>query len=255
MILNPWGFDYMDSVAEKAVGPYLHPRTDLVCTNLGKEALPMPWPVPESRKLAVERAMKAQADGFDAIVIGCCADPFLSDIRQAVSIPVVGVTEAACATARSRGKITIMARRLSDSFRSLIPIQNAWERGWTDLATGYGLKPGEFSLRRVFVPGHPDPETLVDLTNRDQAKLRDLTVAGMSEALHAEGLEQTRAAIKEDGARAVYFACAFWSLPISELEKAGNAFGVPVINPLVSAVSYAEHLLLSGRPVQASALV
>jgi len=170
-------------------------------------------------------------------------------------IPVVGVTEAACATARSRGKITIMARRLSDSFRSLIPIQNAWERGWTDLATGYGLKPGEFSLRRVFVPGHPDPETLVDLTNRDQAKLRDLTVAGMSEALHAEGLEQTRAAIKEDGARAVYFACAFWSLPISELEKAGNAFGVPVINPLVSAVSYAEHLLLSGRPVQAAALV
>lgn len=245
MILNPWGFDYMDSVAERVVGPYLHAGTDVVCVNLGKEALPMPWPVPESRKLVVEKAMKAQADGFDAIVIGCCADPFLSDIRQAVSIPVVAVTESVCATARSRGKITIMARRLPDHFRSLIPIQNAWEKGWTDLATGYGLKPSEFSLRRVFVPNHPDPETLVDLTARDQAKLRDLTIAAMGEALHAEGLEQTRAAVKEDGAKAVYFACAFWSSPIAALEEAGNAFGVPVINPLVSAVSYAEHLLLS----------
>lgn len=245
MILSPWGADYMDSVAEEAVTSSLHERTEVVCTNLGKEASPLPWPMPESRELVVQRARKAQADGFDALVIGCCADPFLADVRAAVSIPVVGLTEAFCATARSRGKVALLIRGLSDAYLPLIPTQNNWKDGWGGRALAYGLKPEEFTVRRVFVPNHPDPETLMYLTSHHQEKLRDLTLSAMEEALHAEGLVQAKAAAEEGGAKAAYFACAFWSKPIHKLNKQAKDLGIAIINPLASAVSYVEHLLLS----------
>lgn len=245
MILNPWGVDYMDSLAEEVVAPYVHTRTEIVCTSLGADASPMPWPMAESRDLVVNKVIKAQADGFDAVIIGCCADPFLSDARQAVSIPVVGLTESFCMTARSRGKVALLIRGLSDAYLPLIPTQNSWKSGWSARALGYGLQPDDFTVRRVFVPDHPDPETLVDLTKRDQAQLRNLTVTAMGAALHKDGLEQTLAAAEEDGAKAVFFACAFWSQPIQALNQQAKAFRIPVINPLVSAVSYAEHLVLS----------
>jgi len=246
MVLNPWGADYMDSIAERVVGPYLHPATDLVCTSLGEGASPMPWPVPESRALVVDKARKSQEAGFDAIVIGCCADPFLADLRRALSIPVVGLTESFCMTAKSRGKVSVMVRGLSDSYRRFIATQDDWKNNWSDRVGSYGLTSHDFSVRRVFVPGHPDPEALVDLTSRDQRRLRDLTLAAMSEALLTTGLEQANAAAEEDGANAVFFACAFWGLPIHSLQESENPFRVPVVNPLVSGVSYAEHLLLSG---------
>ena len=245
LILNPWGAGYMDTVTEEVVAPYLHPDTDVVCTNLGPGASPMPWPVPESRPLAVERAMQAQADGFDAIVIGCCADPFLLDIRKAVSIPVVGVTESVASTARNRGKVAVLTRQLEDAYQRLIPSQAEWELVWSRRLTSYRLQPEEFCLGQVFVPKHPDPDTLLDLTARDPARLRDLTIGAMDEALHSQGLEQARAVAKAAGATAVFFGCAFWSKPIAALGEAAAAFGIPVINPLVSATSYAEHLLLS----------
>ncbi|KWF20564.1 hypothetical protein WT56_29780 [Burkholderia pseudomultivorans] len=245
MILNPWGADYMDKAAEDVVAPYLNARTDLVCNSLGSDASPMPWPVQSSLELVVDKARKAQVAGFDAIVIGCCADPFLADVRRAVSIPVVGLTESFCVTAHNRGKVTLMIRGLADAYLPLIPTQNDWKNNWSARALGYGLRPDQFSVRRVFVPGHPDPETLADLTARDQAKLRDLTVAAMNDALHADGLEQTLAAAEADGAKAVYFACAFWGGPIRDLGEKAKAFGISVVNPLVSGVSYAEHLLLS----------
>lgn len=246
MVLNPWGADYMDAVAEKVVGPYLHPATDLVCTSLGADASPMPWPVPESRDLVIEKARKAEAAGFDAIVVGCCADPFLADLRQVLTIPVVGLTESFCRTAKSRGKVSILVRGLSDAYRKFIATQDDWKNNWTGRVGSYGLSNDDFSVRRVYVSDHPTPEALVDLTARDPGRLRELTLMAMNDALLTAGLEQANAAAAEDGAKAVFFACAFWSLPIHSLGEGENPFRVSVVNPLVSGVSYAEHLLLSG---------
>lgn len=245
MVLNPWGADYMDKIAEEVVAPHVHASTEVVCTSLGDQASPLPWPVPSSRDIVLSKARKAQVDGFDAIVIGCCADPFLADVRAAVTIPVVGLTESFCVTARNRGKVTLMIRGLADSYLPHIPTQNDWKNGWGGRALAYGLKPEEFTVRRVFVPEHPDPKTLESLTAHDQARLRDLTISAMRNALHADGLEQTLAAAEEDGSRAVYFACAFWSQPIDELKGKAKSFRIPVVNPLLSGVTYAEHLLLS----------
>src|SRR4051812_49277767 len=110
----------MDRVSEDIVAPFLRGDTDVHAANLGESAPPLPWPDASSAQLAVDVARKAEADGFDAIVIACCADPFLAEVRAAVSVPVVGLTETACISARSRGKLTIVARKLSDDYLPLI---------------------------------------------------------------------------------------------------------------------------------------
>lgn len=244
MIINPWGVDYMDGLTEEVVAPCLGADTQVVCTSLGSVAAPLPWPTPSGRSPTIETARKAEADGFDAIVIGCAADPFLAETRSAVSIPVVGVTETVCASVKNRGKVAILARRLSDAYLPLIPSQGNWDF-WTDTAKGYGLADGDFCMRRVNVPAHPDPDALERMTREDPLGLRDATVEAMDASLHAEGLAAAEAAVA-DGAQALFFACAFWSKPIASLGSSAAAkFCAPVINPLVSAATYAEHLVAS----------
>jgi hypothetical protein len=41
----------------------------------------------------------------------------------------------------------------------------------------------------------------------------------------------------------VYFACNFYSKWIAALGSDAKEFGVPLINPLVSGATFAEHLL------------
>ncbi len=50
----------------------------------------------------VETSIQGEKDGFDAVVIGCWADP-LWEAREAISIPVVGIGEASMLLACSLG--------------------------------------------------------------------------------------------------------------------------------------------------------
>jgi Asp/Glu/hydantoin racemase len=244
LIINPWGVDYMDSVTEEVVAPHLRSDTEIVCASLGEAASPVPWPTPDGRKPTIEIARKAEADGFDAIVIGCCADPFLADTREAVSIPVIGLTESLCAASKSWGKLGLLARLLPDSYLPLIPSQGNWDF-WTNMATGYGLAPDGFTMHRVFVPKHPDPDQLDRMTRTDPIGLRAIMLEAMDESFHKEGLDVAQTAVHKDGADVLFFACAFWSRSIDALDQSAEKFGAPIINPLVSAASYAEHLLTS----------
>lgn len=51
----------------------------------------------------IDLAVEAEAAGFDAFVIGSFSEPFLREIRTAVDIPVISLTEAALLTACSLG--------------------------------------------------------------------------------------------------------------------------------------------------------
>ena len=52
----------------------------------------------------IDNAIHAQRDGFDAFVIGSFSEPFLTEIRSAVSIPVVSVLESSLLVACSLGR-------------------------------------------------------------------------------------------------------------------------------------------------------
>jgi allantoin racemase len=247
MLLNPWGVDYADEVGLNVIGSFVRPDTDLACVNLTGKARPVPWPVAEGLEPAVELAKKAEADGFDAIINGCAGDPYLDDLRAAVSIPVVGIAETILRNARSRGKkICILDRLLPEEYTALIP-NNGPDKFdfWNAKAASYGLTPDLYSIRKVRIATHPGVDSLEPMTREGSTELRELMFQSFVDSLHDDGLRQTKAAADEDGAEAVFFACNFWSTPIAALGRDATQFGATMINPLGSAATFAEHLVIS----------
>ena len=55
-----------------------------------------------NNRAVVENTLQGEQDGFDAVVLGCWADP-LWEAREAVDIPVVGIGEAAMLLATTLG--------------------------------------------------------------------------------------------------------------------------------------------------------
>jgi allantoin racemase len=65
----------------------------------------------------VDAAIKAEADGAEAVVIDCMLDPGLDAAREAVSIPVIGCGEAAM---RATGApFAVVTAQLESAFRCL----------------------------------------------------------------------------------------------------------------------------------------
>jgi allantoin racemase len=52
----------------------------------------------------IDNAIRAQRDGFDAFVIGSFSEPYLTEIRSAVDIPVVSILESSLLVACSLGR-------------------------------------------------------------------------------------------------------------------------------------------------------
>jgi allantoin racemase len=243
MILNPWGVDYCDDAALDVMGSALRDDVDLECVNLGDGSAPVPYPVPEGRDAAVRAAVRAEAEGFDAILIACAGDPFLDEIREAVAVPVIGVAESVIIGAHSRGKLGVLRRRLPSDPWDSVWRDESLTRNWHKRMARYGIREDQYVIRQVPVPGHPDPETLDRLNRDDPQALGNIMFAAFEESLLADGVVQTNAAAAEDGVDAVFFACNFWSPAIAALGVDAGKFDVPLINPLVSAATYAQHLL------------
>ncbi|MDY7033458.1 MAG: aspartate/glutamate racemase family protein [Thermodesulfobacteriota bacterium] len=59
----------------------------------------------------IERAIEAEEEGFDAVVVGCYADPGVKEARATVDIPVIGISEAsmsyACLLGRRFAVVTL----------------------------------------------------------------------------------------------------------------------------------------------------
>jgi Asp/Glu/hydantoin racemase len=243
MVLNPWGVDYMDEVTKQIIQPFVGRETTLAVSNLGDAAPRVPWPSGDIEEPMIKKVCEAAGEGYDAVVIGCAADPFVSAIRAASPIPVVGVTESVCMEMRSKKSVGVIKRQLNDSYLSLIPAQ-ANTTFWPDKLHGYGIDRGVVNVRTVRIPHHPEPDALMAMTDDDPARLCNAILDAMTDAFVGEGLREAQLSVKDDGAQALFFACTFWSRPIAEsAAELEELLGVPVINPLLCAVARAEHLL------------
>lgn len=163
------------------------------------------------------RAMEAERDGADAIVIDCMGDPGMDAAREVVSIPVLGpcltAMHAAAMLAHKFSVVTVMDR--------LIP---SFERR----ASVYGLTTMA-SCRSVEVP-------VLDLEAERDLSIKRLT----EESIHA---------IEQDGAHAIVFGCTGmlgWATDIEQgLVDAGYP-GVPVIDPIPLTLRTAAALAGAG---------
>ena len=164
----------------------------------------------------IEGIIEAEEKGYDAAVIGCANDPGLQQARQAVDIPVIGVTEAAmllaCMLGHKFGVITVMDR--------LVPVCDRNIRN-------YGLDSRATSPVRVYNTGKDVMQSMIDMILKP-------------ETINPQFEELCLACIA-DGAEVIIPACVALS-PAASLLNYNTVLktGVPVMDVTQTAVKMAE---------------
>jgi Asp/Glu/hydantoin racemase len=146
---------------------------------------------------------------FDAVVVAAFGDPGLPALREALPIPVTGLTEAALASAHLLGhRISIIA--ISQRIR-------AWYR---ETVASYGFESRLASIRGLDQP-LPDIGSVQDDQGERLVRL-------------------ARCAVEEDGADVIVLAGA----PLAGLARTlRGRLTVPVVDGVSSAVRHAESLV------------
>jgi len=175
------------------------------------EAVPLPHLEYEFYEhLAIHRiirtAVKAEKDGYDALVIGCFYDPGLREARELVKMPVVGVCEASLHVASmiTAGKFSILVGR------------RKWIPKMSDNARNYGFESRIASWRVLGL-------TVPDMRDREKTQ-----IAISREASNA---------VEEDLAECVVLGCTGMA---GQAKKAQEELGVPVLDPVLMGLKVAE---------------
>jgi len=145
----------------------------------------------------------------DAIVIACFDDTGLDAVRTAVSVPVLGIGEAAYHAASMIATKFSVITTLS---RSVPGLENNLMR--------YGLAQKCIRVRATDIP-------VLKLEEGDPATLRKI---------HSE----IREAIEQDHAEAIVLGCAGMADLMTRLS---DEFGLPVIDGVAAGVTFAEALV------------
>lgn len=160
----------------------------------------------------VEKGVKAQEEGFDAIVINCAFNPAMEGLRELLDIPVVGAGLAA----------VHIASMLGDTFSIIDTGQPHWPYARRVTAAA-GLLDKLMSVRAL-----------------------NLTVSELSGDHHlvlSRIVEETVKAVEEDGAHVIVFGCTGMKRYAEELAEKMGKYGVPVVEPLSAALNMAEALV------------
>lgn len=165
-----------------------------------------------SAAILMDTVVELEREGFDAIIPGCFGDPGIDGARELVNIPVIGPGLAGMTTACSIGH----------RYGIIAPLEGD-VRPTETLAVHHGL-------------------------DRKLAGVRPLGVAvlGMNDdpALTLQRLvEVSQELIQRDRADVIVLGCGTLSFRALELQ---DAIGVPVVNPLRSAIKLCELLVSSG---------
>ncbi|QTH23987.1 aspartate/glutamate racemase family protein [Rhizorhabdus wittichii] len=165
----------------------------------------------------VALALEAEADGVDAVVIDCMGDPGLAALREAVSLPVIGVAQTAMATISS----------LAHSF-GIVSVAASTGPIFRDLVAIYGMERHYVGARAIDIP-------VVDLKSHND---------DVKEAL----AENAITLVRDHGAEAVILGCTgFFGCAAYIRERLGALdYRVPVIDPLPFATLMAAALVRHG---------
>lgn len=156
-------------------------------------------------------AIRAEKEGFDAVILGCLLEPGVSAAKEALRIPVVGDLGASLHLA------SLVARRFS--FLVAQGKGGRQDRPLTDLIRQYGFGAHIASIRTV------------------RAETLDFAKPNKSDEVIELMLQAARCAIADDGAEAII---GYGGLPI--FRKLRAELPVPVISPIQASVIVAETL-------------
>jgi Asp/Glu/hydantoin racemase len=148
-------------------------------------------------------------DGADAVIVAAFGDPGLGGLREALPVPVTGLTEAALASAH------LLGHRFS-----IIAISQRIQAWYREVVEGYGLAGRLASIRALDRP---------------------LSSIGGVQRDHAQALKSlAELAVREDGAEVIVLAGA----PLAGLARMiRGELPVPVVDGVSSAVRHAQSLV------------
>jgi len=160
----------------------------------------------------IDRIVRAEEEGFDAVLIACMYDPGLIEARELVDIPVIGTFESsfhyAAMLGTSYGLITVE--------QNVVPI--TWE-----MARLYGVSE---KLRSVNHIGISASRLYEDVTPAETVLERTFAVA--QECV-------------DEGCEAIILGCTLIGVMLTQHhEDPHSIFGVPIIDPLLPAFKTAE---------------
>lgn len=151
-------------------------------------------------------------EGVDAFVIACFGDPGLLAAREITDKPVLGIAEAAIAT----------AKMIAPNFSIVTPLHRS--RSLTEQVVRlHGAEPWCRSIRTT------------DLTVLAFDRDRECGLEVLANA--------SRAAVEEDGAECILLGCAGFVTFVEDLQR---ELGVPVLDGVSPAVKLAEALVDMG---------
>ncbi len=118
--INPFGTPAYNPLITETLLPYARPDTKLVVTNTTDcpENIDYFYNKHIVELVVAEHVMKAEADGFDAVIVGCCYDPGVRMARELVDIPVIGPLEASVQFAPYFGHDYVLITDHKKAFRT-----------------------------------------------------------------------------------------------------------------------------------------
>ncbi len=163
---------------------------------------------------ACRRVVELEAEGWDAIILGCYGDPGLDAMRELVSIPIIGPGEATA----------LMAASLGHRFTVITVTESV-------------IAPTERQIRNVGVGEKLASVRVVGIPVLELHEDRDRAVEAT--------IEQGYQAIKEDRADSLILGCMSMGF-LDIAEEASAELGVPFLNPGRVSLKFAEATLGAG---------
>ncbi|MGB9815165.1 MAG: aspartate/glutamate racemase family protein [Thermoplasmata archaeon] len=209
--INPVGTDLFDRPIKDYLNEVKNSDTYLEVISFKRGPHHLEYQFYESLVgLDILRSIKlAEKDGYDAAVIGCFYDPFLSEAREISNIVVTAPAESSFAIAISLGhKFSILVGR------------RKWIPQMEENVIKYGLKERLASFRSI------DMGVLEFQKRKEETEKRLITEA--------------KKAIEEDGAEVIILGC---TAEFGFYKKMEEKLGVPVIDATIAPLKYAEFLV------------
>jgi Asp/Glu/hydantoin racemase len=236
LYIDPIGTDIYDEHMYSLMQPQANSDTELVVRCL--EDVPktpfLPSPALFYNQL-FQAVIDAEKEGFDGVVIGCCADPGLKDAKTLVNIPVTAPFEAVARTAPALGRLGVIVPQIESGEGENLPENANWAR---DLAREYRIVDYVTGVRGA-PADHPSNEESMRLFAEDPDGLRELVLGGMEKAVHTTALEASRQAFYQDEATVLFYGCTFWG---GMLEPIAREIPATILDPLITPLKYVELL-------------
>jgi len=242
LIINPLGVDVYDPMVERAIGGVASPDTKVEVCSLAGTGVPPTAFLPAASLFLnqmLAQVEKAERDGFDAVVIGCAADPGLEDAKDLVSIPVTAPMEAAVAAGRGLGRLAVVCPRIESGEGENLPQDANWIRRLIHRYEASSIFAGVFSAPS----GHPPADEVSRLLAENPDGLRAAVRADMAASARGSALQAAERAWRDHDASVIFFACTLWSGLLGHIRE---QLPVRVLDPLVTPLLYAEMLARTG---------